>query len=165
MVALSVERRISLHRRALWLEYITVGWNVVEAVVAIGAGVIAGSVALIGFGADSAIEVISAVGLLWWLRKAGAHATASEEGAAEKRALDVVALTFFMLAIYITWEAMKSPIKREEPLTSLSGLSWPCCRWRSCRLSPSSSSGSARRWEAGLWLPTPTKLGSAPICH
>jgi divalent metal cation (Fe/Co/Zn/Cd) transporter len=49
----------------------TVGWSVVEAVVAIGAGVIAGSVALIGFGADSAIEVISAVGLLWRLRKAG----------------------------------------------------------------------------------------------
>ena len=41
MAALSVERRITLHRRALWLEYFTVGWNVVEAVVAIGAGVIA----------------------------------------------------------------------------------------------------------------------------
>ena len=53
-----------LHRRALLLEYCTVGWNVVEAVVAISAGVLAGSVALIGFGADSAIEVVSAVGLL-----------------------------------------------------------------------------------------------------
>jgi hypothetical protein len=46
----------------LWLEYFIVGWNVAEAVVAIGAGVIAASAALIGFGADSAIEVISAVG-------------------------------------------------------------------------------------------------------
>jgi hypothetical protein len=63
VVAASTERRVALHRRALWLEYFTVGWNVVEAVVAIGA-VVAGSVALIGFGADSAIEVISAVGLL-----------------------------------------------------------------------------------------------------
>src|SRR5215217_6939521 len=71
VVALSAERRVALDRRALWLEYFTVGWNVVEAVVAIGAGVIAGSVALIGFGADSAIEVISAVGLLCRLRKAG----------------------------------------------------------------------------------------------
>ena len=61
VVALPVERRITLHRRAVWLEYITVGWNVVEAVVAIGAGVIAGSVALIGFGADSTVEVISAL--------------------------------------------------------------------------------------------------------
>jgi hypothetical protein len=118
MVALSVERRITLHRRALWIEYVTVGWNVVEAVVAIGAGVIAGSVALIWFGADSAIEVISAAGLLWRLRKAGPHATVSEEGAAEKRALYVVALTFFLRAIYITWEAVKSLISREEPLTS-----------------------------------------------
>lgn len=78
--ALSVERRVTLHRRALWLEYITLGWNIVEAVVAIGAGAIAGSVALIGFGADSAIEVISAIGLLWRLRRAGPHATVSERG-------------------------------------------------------------------------------------
>ena len=98
------------------------GWNVVEAVVAIGAGIIAGSVALIGFGADSAIEVISAVGLLWRLRKAGPHAAVSEEGAAEKRALYVVAITFFLLAIYITWDAMNSLLNREEPLTSPVGI-------------------------------------------
>jgi divalent metal cation (Fe/Co/Zn/Cd) transporter len=87
-----------------------------------GAGVIAGSVALIGFGADSAIEVISAVGLLWWLRKAGPHAPVSEESAAEKRALYVVAITFLLLAIYITWEAVKSLISREEPLTFPVGI-------------------------------------------
>lgn len=94
----------------------------IEAVVAIGAGIIAGSVALIGFGADSAIEVISAVGLLWRLRKAGPHATVSEESAAEKRALYVVAITFFLLAVYITWEAVNSLIRREEPLTSPVGI-------------------------------------------
>jgi hypothetical protein len=55
--AASLERRRELHRRALWLEYFTVGWNVIEGVVAIGAGIIAGSVALIGFGGDSSIEV------------------------------------------------------------------------------------------------------------
>jgi divalent metal cation (Fe/Co/Zn/Cd) transporter len=122
VATISAERRVVLHHRALWLEYFTVGWNVLEAVVAIGAGVIAGSVALIGFGADSAIEVISAVGLLWRLRKAGPHAPASEEGVAEKRALYVVAITFFLLAIYITWEALKSLISREEPLTSPVGI-------------------------------------------
>jgi cation diffusion facilitator family transporter len=116
------ERRLVLHRRALWLEYFTVGWNVIEAVVAIAAGVGAGSVALIAFGADSAIEVISAVGLLWRLRKAGPHAPVREEGAAEKRALYVVAITFFLLAIYITWEAATSLISRGEPLTSQVGL-------------------------------------------
>jgi divalent metal cation (Fe/Co/Zn/Cd) transporter len=122
VVTVSAERRVALHRRALWLEYFTVGWNVVEAAVAIGAGVIAGSVALIGFGADSAIEVISAIGLLWRLRKAGPHAAVSEESAAEKRALQVVAITFFLLAAYITWEAVTSLIGREEPLTSPVGL-------------------------------------------
>jgi divalent metal cation (Fe/Co/Zn/Cd) transporter len=116
------ERRLVLHRRALWLEYFTVGWNVIEAVVAIAAGVGAGSVALIAFGADSAIEVISAVGQLWRLRKAGPHAPVREEGAAEKRALYVVAITFFLLAIYITWEAATSLISRGEPLTSQVGL-------------------------------------------
>ena len=122
MVALPTDRRVALHRRALWLEYFTVGWNVVEAVVAIGAGVIAGSVALIGFGADSAIEVISALGLLWRLHKAGPHAAVSEESAAEKRALYVVAITFFLLASYITWEAVTSLVRREEPLTSPVGI-------------------------------------------
>ena len=122
MVAVSAERRVALHRRALWLEYLTVGWNVVEAAVAIGAGLLAGSVALIGFGADSAIEVISAVALLWRLRKAGPHATVGEERPAEKRALNVVAVTFFLLAGYITWEAVKSLVSREEPLTSAVGI-------------------------------------------
>ena len=59
-----IAERERLHRRAVRLEWFTVSWNVVEAVVAIGAGIIAGSVALIGFGADSGIEVISAVALL-----------------------------------------------------------------------------------------------------
>jgi divalent metal cation (Fe/Co/Zn/Cd) transporter len=122
VVTLSVERRVALHHRALRLEYFTVGWNVVEAVVAIGAGIIASSVALIGFGADSAIEVISAIGLLWRLRKAGPHAAVSEESAAEKRALYVVAITFFLLAVYITWEAVTSLIGRDQPLTSPVGL-------------------------------------------
>jgi hypothetical protein len=108
-----VERREALHRRALLLEYCTVGWNVVEAVVAIGAGVLAGSVALIGFGADSAIEVLSAVGLLWRLRKAGPHAPIEEESEAEKRALCVVAITFFLLASYITYEGITSVTGRD----------------------------------------------------
>jgi hypothetical protein len=68
-------------RRALWLEYFTVDWNVIEGVVAIGAGLLAGSVALVGFGVDSSIEVISALGLLWRLRKAGPDATVAGKAA------------------------------------------------------------------------------------
>jgi divalent metal cation (Fe/Co/Zn/Cd) transporter len=120
--ALPLERRQALHRRALWLEYFTVGWNVVEGVVAVGAGLIAGSVALVGFGVDSSIEVISAVGLLWRLRRAGPEATVAEESAAERRALYVVAATFFLLAAYITYQALDSLIGREEPDRSTVGL-------------------------------------------
>jgi len=117
-----MERRDALHRRALLLEYSTIDWNVMEAVVAIGAGVLAGSVALIGFGADSAIEVLSAVGLLWRLRKAGPHAPIEEESEAEKRALCVVAITFFLLASYITYEGITSLWTHQEPLTSPVGI-------------------------------------------
>jgi divalent metal cation (Fe/Co/Zn/Cd) transporter len=120
--AASLERRRGLHRRALWLEYFTVGWNVVEGVVAIGAGLLAGSVALVGFGVDSSIEVISALGLLWRLRKAGPEATVAEESGAERRALYVVAATFFLLAAYITYEAGTALIGREAPETSTVGL-------------------------------------------
>jgi cation diffusion facilitator family transporter len=118
----AVERRIALHRRALRLEYVTIGWNVIEALVAIGAGLVAGSVALIGFGVDSGIEVISAIGLLWRLRIAGPHAEVAEESAAEKRALYIVAATFFLLAAYITYEAIDSLLRAEEPLTSPIGI-------------------------------------------
>jgi cation diffusion facilitator family transporter len=119
---MSLERRRELHRRAVWLEYFTVGWNIIEGVVAIGAGIIAGSVALIGFGVDSSIEVISALGLLWRLRKAGPEATVAEESGAERRALYVVAATFFLLAAYITYEAVTSLLGREEPDRSTVGL-------------------------------------------
>lgn len=122
MTALAPERRATLHRRALRLEYFTIGWNVVEAFVAIAAGLIAGSVALVGFGVDSGIEVISAVGLLWRLRQAGPDAEVGEESAAEKRALYVVAATFFLLAAYITYEAVGALLRGEEPLTSTVGI-------------------------------------------
>jgi divalent metal cation (Fe/Co/Zn/Cd) transporter len=122
MAVLTTERRVQLHRRALRLEHFTVGWNIIEAVVAIAAGIVAGSVALIGFGFDSAIEVISGVGLLWRLRKVGPDAAVSEESQAERRALYVVAATFFLLAAYITYDAMSALLQQEEPLTSPVGI-------------------------------------------
>jgi divalent metal cation (Fe/Co/Zn/Cd) transporter len=120
--ALSLDRRRALHRRALWLEYFTVGWNIIEGVVAIGAGLLAGSVALVGFGVDSSIEVISAIGLLWRLRKAGPTATVAEESGAERRALYIVAATFFLLAAYIAFEAGTALLDRSEPDRSTVGL-------------------------------------------
>jgi divalent metal cation (Fe/Co/Zn/Cd) transporter len=90
--------------------------------VAITAGVIAGSVALVGFGADSGIEVISAVALLWRLRKAGADADAAAEEHAERRALRAVAATFFLLAAYIGFEATSALVNGEEPNSSSVGV-------------------------------------------
>lgn len=115
-------RKKTLHRRAVRLEWFTVGWNVIEAVVAITAGIIASSVALIGFGVDSGIEVLSAVALLWRLRRAGADASAEEEEHAENRALYLVAGTFFLLATYIGYEAISSLIEGEGPDSSTVGI-------------------------------------------
>jgi hypothetical protein len=90
VVVLTPARREELHRRGLRLEWFTVAWNVVEAFVAIGVGLVVGSVALIGFGVDSGIEVISAVALLWRLYTAGPNASAEEHGDAERKALHLV---------------------------------------------------------------------------
>ncbi len=89
---------------------------------AIGAGLVAGSVALVGFGVDSSIEVISAMGLLWRLRTAGPTASVAEESAAERRALYIVAATFFLLAAYIAYEAGTALLGREAPDRSTVGL-------------------------------------------
>jgi cation diffusion facilitator family transporter len=118
----TLAQRERLHQRALRLEYFTVSWNVVEAIVAITAGLLAGSVALVGFGVDSGIEVLSALALLWRLRRAGADASEAEEAHAERRALYAVAATFFLLAAYIGVEAVGALVSGEAPETSTVGL-------------------------------------------
>jgi divalent metal cation (Fe/Co/Zn/Cd) transporter len=115
-------RAEALHLRALRLEWFTVLWNVIEAGVAIVAGVIAGSTALVAFGADSLIEVTSAVGLLWRLYRARAGASAEEHSAAERKALYIVAATFFALAAYTAYESIPALLNRETPETSMVGL-------------------------------------------
>jgi divalent metal cation (Fe/Co/Zn/Cd) transporter len=98
------------------LEYFTLGWNLIEAAVGLGAGVFADSIALIGFGIDSLIESLSGGILLWRL-----HAT----DAAEKRerlALRLVGVSFFVLAFYVAFEAGKSLLRSEEPETSVVGI-------------------------------------------
>jgi cation diffusion facilitator family transporter len=122
VAVLTRARREELHRRAVLLEWFTVAWNVVEAVVAIGVGVVVGSVALIGFGVDSGIEVISAVVLLWRLYRAGPQASAEERGAAETRALYLVAATFFLLGAYVLYEAIGALLSGEGPEASTVAL-------------------------------------------
>jgi divalent metal cation (Fe/Co/Zn/Cd) transporter len=114
--------RERLHRRGVALERFTVAWNLAEALVAIAAGVAAGSIALIGFGVDSGIEVIAASALLWRFSQAKADASEEEHGNVERRALLVVSSTFFALAAYIAFEAIQGLISEEQPETSTVGL-------------------------------------------
>ena len=122
MTSATLSRKERLHRRGVRLEVFTVAWNVVEAVVAVGVGIAVGSVALVGFGVDSGIEVISAVALLWRLLKAGPHASVPEESAAERKALYLVAATFFLLALYILYEAVGALLSGEGPESSAVAL-------------------------------------------
>ncbi len=111
-----------LHRRAIQLEWLTTGWNVVEAFIAISAGLISGSIALLAFGIDSLIEVLSAVALLWRLLRAGPQATEAERSRAERRALSLVAASFFLLGAYVAVDASAALIGGSAPETSPVGL-------------------------------------------
>jgi divalent metal cation (Fe/Co/Zn/Cd) transporter len=103
-------------RRGRRLEYFTVAWNSLEAVVAIGAGLFAGSVALVGFGVDSVIETSSGAVLLWRLRD-------GERGEArEAVALRLVGVSFLLLAAYVAYGAVRSLLMREPPEASYAGI-------------------------------------------
>ena len=107
----------ALRRRAVRLEYFTVGWNVVEAGVALAAGGAASSIALIGFGLDSIIEILSGLALLWRFKQ-----RAVDELSAESRAVKLVGLTFVALAAYVTFEAVTDLWNHRAPEFSLPGF-------------------------------------------
>ena len=107
-------------RTAVRLEYATIGWNALEAAVAVGSGIVAGSVALVAFGLDSAIEVVSATVVLVHLR---AVLDGTEPNAArQRRALRTIAFTFFALAAYVTVDAVLTVLRADRPSASPLGL-------------------------------------------
>jgi divalent metal cation (Fe/Co/Zn/Cd) transporter len=106
-------------RRGLILEYISVGYNCLEAVVAIVAGFLAGSIALLGFGFDSVIEVTSSVALLWRLNS---DVDQHRRNLAEAASLRIVGLCFFGLAFYITYESIQDLWHFNPPEHSLPGI-------------------------------------------
>lgn len=111
--------RPALIRRGKLLEYATIGYNSIEGVIAIGAGVIAGSVALVGFGFDSVIEVVSGAALLWRL---SADVDEDRRERVEQRALRIVGWSFLLLAAFVSFDAGKSLIRREPPDESIVGI-------------------------------------------
>lgn len=117
--AMVAEGRAGLVRRGLRLGYITVLYNSLEAVIALLAGVLAGSVALVGFGADSLIEVIAGVTGLWRL---GRDVDPARRRHAERLTLRIVGLCFLALAAYVTWDSLKALIGREPPRESVTGI-------------------------------------------
>jgi divalent metal cation (Fe/Co/Zn/Cd) transporter len=109
--------RERLVRRAKLLAWLGVGWHGVEAAIAVGAGIVAGSIALVGFGADSLVESLAGIILLW--RFAAARA-ASES--AERRAQKLIGLSFYLIAAYVGFEAVRNLLTGERPETSWVGI-------------------------------------------
>ncbi len=111
--------RTSLARRGRRLEYFTIGWNSLEGLVAVGAGAVAGSISLVGFGVDSFIEVTSGAALLWRMT------VDADEAKRERReliALRVVGLCFLALAVYVAVEAIGDLVTREAAEHSSVGI-------------------------------------------
>src|SRR5712664_3337499 len=101
-----------LIRHGQRLEYFTIAWNSLEALVSIVAGVFAGSVSLIGFGLDSLIEVTSGAALLWRLRH---DLDPSRREDIERKTLRIVGVCFVALAVYIAFESATSLIRHQPP--------------------------------------------------
>lgn len=107
--------RAQLLRRGLALEYLTVGWNIVEGVVSVGAAVAASSVALFGFGVDSFVETISGLILIWRLRAERQARNPEEIERLDQRAHKLVGLSLFLLAAYVAFDAAKALMTGERP--------------------------------------------------
>ncbi|WP_109505610.1 cation diffusion facilitator family transporter [Nocardioides speluncae] len=111
----TAEERARLGRQAQLLAGASVAYNVVEAVIAVTAGVIAGSVALIGFGLDSMVEVSSGLIILWQFR----HKLPETR---ERQALRLMAISFFALAAYVSFESLRALVTGAEPDPSPVGI-------------------------------------------
>jgi divalent metal cation (Fe/Co/Zn/Cd) transporter len=114
--------RRGLLEHALRLEYLTVGWNVVEGVIAIAAALAAGSVALLGFGIDSFVESASGAVLIWRLRAEEAGSDHEAIESLEKRALKLVGGSLFLLATFVFLKAGWSLVQQERPEASAVGI-------------------------------------------
>ena len=104
-------------KRARWLSWLSLVWMGLEGGIALFAGVVAGSIALIGFGIDSTIEGVASVIIIW--RFTGARMLSH---AAEERAQKLVAIQFFLLAPYVGYEAVSHLISAERPEVSVLGM-------------------------------------------
>jgi divalent metal cation (Fe/Co/Zn/Cd) transporter len=122
----TLDERRPLVRRALGLEYATVGWNLIEGVVAVGAALAAGSVSLLGFGVDSFVETASGGILIWRLLAERAARDHCEIERLDQRAHRLVGVSLFLLAAYVAVEAGRSLWLGERPHASWVGMGLTC---------------------------------------
>src|SRR5260221_4231485 len=148
-------------RWAWWLTASTIGWNSLEAAIAVVSGILAGSVAVMGFGLDSMVEVASAVVIVWRLTRISSDSEGQER--AERRAVRLIALSFYGIAAYVTVDAASTLLGlRDEPqrsplglaITALSLVVMPTLSWAKRRVAARLGSVALRA--------TPRRPGSAP---
>jgi divalent metal cation (Fe/Co/Zn/Cd) transporter len=118
MAELALERR-AIAERGKRLEYFTIGWNTLEGLVAVIAGLMAGSISLVGFGLDSFIEVTSGAALLW---RMSVDADVHRRERNERLALRIVGACFVALAAYVGYESLADLLQSNQPKSSLSGI-------------------------------------------
>jgi divalent metal cation (Fe/Co/Zn/Cd) transporter len=119
MATTNATNREEYVRRGRRLEYFTIGYNSVEGVISIGAGLIAGSVSLVGYGLDSLIEVTSGAALLWRLNH---DLNAARREQVERTALRTVGACFIALAMYILYESSSMLVRHVPPERSIAGI-------------------------------------------
>jgi divalent metal cation (Fe/Co/Zn/Cd) transporter len=119
MTAALPANRLALVRRSRLLNYATLGYNSFEGVLSIGAGLLAGSIVLVGFGIDSLIELTAGVTALWRLR---ADLNPARRERAERLALRLIGFCFLALAVYVSFEAIRALADRSAPEQSELGI-------------------------------------------
>jgi len=122
MTELAIGDRRRWLERSKHLQWLTVGWNAVEAVIAITAAIAAGSVALMAFGLDSIVEMSSGLVILWRIGAERRARSAEQIDRVEKNARRAVAVTLYVLGAFIVLESLMALINREEPGVSPVGM-------------------------------------------
>jgi divalent metal cation (Fe/Co/Zn/Cd) transporter len=117
LTVLPPDERAKLERRARLLAWGGIGWHFIEFGIALAAGIAAGSIALIGFGADSLIEAVAGFIVVWLFTgtRLGSHH-------AERRAQQMISISFYVLAVYVTVESIRTLVSGDHPETSWVGV-------------------------------------------
>jgi divalent metal cation (Fe/Co/Zn/Cd) transporter len=119
IVSRRTDHEVAVVRRGRYLQYATITWNSLECLIALVAGFLASSVALVGFGFDSTIEVTSSVAAIWRLRL---HANADGRETADRRALRLIGTCFLLLAGYVLYDGVIALVRRTPPGHSTAGI-------------------------------------------